>query len=223
MEENKYIFKAVDPRNDEDVEKYIDLSKGLDEHLKVKRKMDENFFKWKRCHLGAPEYVFPDEYKNKPLEDFNKLADEFVFICEENGKAIGYIQVANYHVVKGERPDDDIGIIGEIFVKPEYRKQDISLKLLNLGVQKLIDCGKFRAICNVQEDNKYRYLHFAMADGNVVHEDICKRQDGSKTIDYTLMIDLKQLNEDLIKGKFSRRVGKYHLKITRENNQDFSL
>lgn len=216
MEENKYVFKAVDPRNDEDVEKYIDLSKGVDEHLKVKRKMDENFVKWKRWHLGAPEYVFPEDYKDKPLGDINKLADEFVFICEKNAEAIGYIEVSNYHVINGERPNDDIGIIGEIYLKPEHRKMDLSLQLLKLGVQKLIQCDKFRAICNVQEDNRYRYLHFAMADGNIIHKDKCKRKDGSTTIDYTLMIDLKKLQEDLEKGRFARRIGKYHHEILKK-------
>ena len=72
------------------------------------------------------------------------------------------------------------------------------------------------AIISVQEDNKYRYLHFAMADGNVIHEDKCKRKDGSETIDYTLMIDLKKLNEDLSNGRFARRIGKYHHEILKK-------
>lgn len=216
MEDNKYTFRAVNPRCDEDMKKYIDLTFGLDNHLKIKRKIDDNFVNWKRWHFGAPEYVFPEEHKNKPIEDFNKLADEFVFLCENNGETIGYIEVSNYHVVKGKRPDDDIGIIGEIYLKPEHRKIDLSLKLLKLGVQKLIECGKFRAICNVQEDNKYRYLHFAMADGNVIHKDKCKRKDGSTTIDYTLMIDLKKLSDDLEKGRFARRIGKYYHEILKK-------
>ena len=222
MEENKYVFRAVNPRCDEDVEKYIDLRKGLDKHLKITREIDATLVNWKRWHLGAPEYMFPEDYKDKPLGDIEKLADEFVFLCEEKGEAIGYIEVSNYHVVDGERPDDDIGIIGEIFIKPEYRKQDISLKLLKLGVKKLIECGKFRAICNVQEDNEYRFLHFAIADGNVVYEDKCKRKDGSETIDYTLMVDLKKLNEDISKGRLTRRIGKYYHEI-REKEQGVTV
>ena len=212
MEENKYIFRAVNPRSDEDIQKYIDLKSDLDSFLKIKttKKKDENFINWQRWHLGAPEYVFPEDYKNKPLGDVEKLADEFVFICEIKGDAVGYIQVANYHLINGKRPDDDIGIIGEIYLKPEHRKTDLSLQLLKLGVKRLIQCGKFKAFCNVQKDNKNRYLHFAMADGNIVHEDICKRNDGSTTIDYTLMIDLNNLYEDIIGKRFIRKIAKYH-------------
>ena len=64
-----------------------------------------------------------------------------------------------------------------------------------MGVDKLIECGKFRAICNVQEDNKNRFIHFAMADGNVIETCKCKRKDGTETIDYTILIDLKKLQK----------------------------
>ena len=224
MEEKQFVFKALNPRNDEDVIKYFKLHQGLTDFLKLSARVDENVIKWKRCHFGAPEYVFPDEYRNKPLPDLKEHADEFAFVCEYQGDFVGFIEVSTYHIVDGKRPDDDIGSISDIFVKEEFRKgSNISLTLLKMGVQKLLESGKNRAVCNVQEDNKHRYLHFAMADGNVVHKDKCKRKDGSETIDYTLLIDLKSLNEDLVNKKFAKRIAKYHLKIKNEDNQNLSL
>lgn len=49
------------------------------------------------------------------------------------------------------------------------------------------------AICNVQEDNPNRFLHFAMANNNVVGKQKIVKGDGKETIDYTLLIDLHNL------------------------------
>ena len=195
MEEKKYIFRAVNPRSDEDMEKYLNIHYELDKFLKKKCKpLSEEQIKWLRIRMGAIEFL-PEHQQNSEyaLGLINK-PDEISIVCEKENLLVGYIHVNTYNVQNGERTNDDVGIISDIFVKEEFRgNSEISFNLLKLGVEKLIECGKFRAICNVQEDNKYRFLHFAMADGNVIQKDKCKRNDGTETIDYTLLIDLKKL------------------------------
>ena len=156
---------------------------------------------------------------NLPL--YEKKADEFAFVCEKDGEFLGCVEIATYHIVDYKRPDDDIGVIGETYVKEECRGQSmISLKLLKMAIQKLMECGKFHAICHVQEDNEFRYLHFAMADGNIVDQTECKRKDGRETINYTLLIDLKKLIEEIEQDKFIRKVGKYHSKMSKSKKDE---
>ena len=219
MEENKYIFRAVDPRSDDDIKILFELRKKLSEFLKDRKSFDENIINWQRWHWGAPEYVFPEDYKDKSLRDVEKIADEFAFVCEKDGAAVGYILVDSYHVVDGERPNDDIGIIGEIFVLPEHRKKEVSYNLIQMGINKLIQKGKHRAICDVQDDNEFKYLHFAMADGNVVHQYECERKDGNKTVNYTLLIDLKKI-KDLSPEQLILKTARMKRKMIKAQNLD---
>lgn len=187
-------FRAVNPRNNEDVKKYFELVGSLSDFCNDNKKIDENTMLWACVHMGAVELINP-EYKDKSLPSLEENADEFVFVCEDNGKFVGYVEVCSYHVVKGQRPDDDIGILHEIFVLDEYRNGATAFTLLQMGINKLIEKGKNRAICNVQEDNPNRFFHFAMANNNIVNQQECTRKDGSKTIDYTLLIDLQSLKK----------------------------
>lgn len=190
----EFIYRTLNPSNEDDVKKFLNIRGQLDEHLKKKVKpLTEEQIKWLRIRMGAIELLPENEQKREYALGLQTKPDEICIVCEDENNVIGYIEIATYHVVNGERPNDDIGIISDIFVKEKFRNTNISFKLLQMGVDKLIECGKFRAICNVQEDNKQRFLHFAMADGNVIETSTCKRKDGTKTTDYTLLIDLKKL------------------------------
>ena len=185
-------YRALNPRSDEDIKKYFELACGLSDFCNDNKSIDENRIKWARAHMGAVEYV-NSAYKDKPLPPLEENADEFVFICENDNEFVGYVDVCSYHVVDHKRPDDDIGILSEIFVLDEYRNGTIAYTLLQMGIDKLMEKGKNRAICNVQEDNPNRFFHFAMADNNIVRHGDCIRSDGTKTTDYTLLIDLHKL------------------------------
>ena len=94
----------------------------------------------------------------------------------------------------GEILEDDIGAIHEILVSSvKGTSPIIATTLLKLAIKKLIDEGKTKAVCNVQEDNENRFLHFALADSNVLEKGVCKRTDGTETVDYTLLMDLIEL------------------------------
>lgn len=187
-----YKYRALNPRNDDDINRYFKLVCGLSDFCNDNKSVDQNMIKWARVHMGAVELVNP-VYKNKPLPPLDENADEFVFICEDNGGFIGYVEICSYHIIDGKRPNDDIGILHEIFVLDKYRNGTIAYTLLQMAIDKLIEKGKNRAICNVQEDNPNRFLHFAMANNNVIKEQECTRKDGTKTTDYTLLIDLHNL------------------------------
>lgn len=195
----KFSYRVLNPRNDEDVKKYFELVCGLSDFCNANKSVDENMIKWARVHMGAIELVNP-AYKDKPLPPLDENADEFVFICEDNGKFIGYVEICSYHIVDGKRPEDDIGILHEIFVLDEHRNGTIAYTLLQMATDKLIEKGKNRAICNVQEDNPNRFLHFAMANNNIVKEQECTKKDGTKTTDYTLLIDLHNLKNMSLMG-----------------------
>lgn len=186
-------YKMVDPRSDEDIEKYVKLVTALSDYLGDKQVIDNEKIKWARFHMGAIEYV--DKFRDEPLRPLEENADEFAFVCEMDGKFVGYVDIATYHVENGKRPDDDIGILHDIYVDDNYRNGEIAYRLLQIASDKLIEYGKNKAICNVQEDNPNRFLHFAMADNNIINECECVRRNGSKTIDYTLLIDLHKLNK----------------------------
>lgn len=205
-----FNYRSLNPRNNKDVKKYFELVCGLSDFCNDCKLVDENMIKWARVHMGAVELINP-AYKETSLPPLEENADEFVFVCEENGKFIGYVEVCSYHVVDGMRPDDDIGILHEIFVSDEYRNGTIAFTLLQMAVDKLIEKGKNYAICNVQEDNNNRFLHFAMADNNIIEEKECTRKDGTKTTDYTLLIDLKQL-----KGMSLLQLAKKSARIKKE-------
>jgi len=185
-----YNFRRVDPRNDEDISKYIGLIKKLSLYCNDNQTFDEENIKWMRVRMGALEYA----NGSNELCSIDENADEMAFVCELNGEFVGFIDVAFYHIVDGKRPDDDIGIIHDMYVEQSHRGL-ISFTLLKLAVNSLISKGKNYAICNVQEDNENRPLHFALANNNIIQESECTRKNGSKTRDYTLLIDLHEIKD----------------------------
>ena len=113
----EFIYRMVDPRNDKDMIQYIGLQKMLSDFCNDVSTFGSERIKWARFHMGAIEYV--DKFKEKPLQPLENNADEFAFICEKDGEFIGYCDICTYHVVDGKRPNDNIGIIHDIFVKDE--------------------------------------------------------------------------------------------------------
>lgn len=199
MEHN---FRRVNPRSDEDMSKYVSLIKKLSDFCNDNQTFEDEKIKWMRVRMGAIEYA--DKFKDMELCSIDDNADEAAFVYEVNGEFVGFIDVAFYHIVDGERPDDDIGIIHDMYVDEKYRGM-ASFTLLKMAVSSLIEKGKNYAICNVQEDNPNRFLHFALANNNIVREKPCKRRDGSETIDYTLMIDLYDI-KDMSLMEFAKRI-----------------
>lgn len=189
---NNYTFRTLNPRNDLDIKKYFDLVSRLSDFCNDSEDIDEDTIKWARVHMGAIEFAQP-EHNEAPLPPLEENADEFVFVCEYHGHLVGYVEICAYHIVDGKRPNDDIGLLHEIFVLDEHRNGTIAYTLLQMAISKLIEQGKGHAICNVQEDNPNRFLHFAMANGNVINSEPCTRSNGATTIDYTLLIDLNKL------------------------------
>ena len=121
-------------------------------------------------------------------------AEEFAFVCECDGEIAGYVDICTYHVENDKVIDDDMGSIHEIYVKPEFRKDHtIAFELFKMAMEKLLSVGKTKAVCNVQEDNSNRFLHFALADGKVLTQGVCERRDGTVTNDYHLLIDFANL------------------------------
>lgn len=198
----EYNFRKVDPRSDEDMKKYVSLIKKLSDFCNDNQTFDEEKLKWMRVRMGAIEYA--DKYDEKELCSVDDNADEMAFVYEIDGEFVGFIDVAFYHIVNGERPDDDIGIIHDMYVEKKHRGM-ASFTLLKMAVQALMKKGKNYAICNVQEDNDNKPLHFALANNNVVQTQECRRRDGSITTDYTLLIDLKEI-KDMSINDFAKKL-----------------
>lgn len=198
--ENDFVYREINPHSVEDINKYLEIHQQLNTFLKKKVKpLTEDQIKWMRIRMGAVELLNEEQQKSEYAQGLLNKPDEICIVCEFNNEIIGYIYVNTYNVKNGERTNDDVGIISDIFVKKEFRNSVIAFKLLKIGVNKLIEFGKYRAICNVQEDNENRFLHFAMADGNVVSTHKCVRNDETETIDYELLIDLKKLEKTTVK------------------------
>ena len=178
-----YTFSQITGKN---VDKIVKLDEELCKFLNKKYVYNPEIYKWRKIHI--------DEMK-----------DEGVFICELNDEPVGYISVCYYHVVDHKRPDDDIGIISDIYVMPEHQNGFNAYQLLQLGLGALIENGKNRAIMNVQEDNENHYLHFAIAD-KLLEQEECTRANGSKTMDYTLLIEDVKALKDLSYKEFMRRI-----------------
>ena len=192
--ENIFSYRAINPQDEEDIKKYLDIHEELNSYLKKKvNPLTDEQIKWIRIRMGATELLPKHQQQSEYALGLQNKPDEICMVCEVENEIIGYVYVNTYNVVNGERTKDDIGIISDIFVIEKYRNSSVAFELLQMGVKTLIEYGKFKAICNVQEDNKQRFLHFAMADGNVIETSTCKRKDGTQTIDYTLLIDLKKL------------------------------
>lgn len=212
---NKYIYRILNPRNDNDIKNYFELVSKLNDFCNSKKIIDDSLINWDRFHMGAIEYI--DKNINKDsLPSLEDNAHEFVFVCEYNNKFIGYSKVCSYHIVNGICPDDDIGILHEIYVLDEYRDGIIAYTLLQMAIYKLIEKGKNKAICNVQDTNKNKYLHFAMANNNIIDTNEVCLDNGNKTIDYTLLIDLL-----VLKNMSFFELGKKAVKLKKLNSNNF--
>ena len=214
----EFKYREINPHDEEDIKKYLDIREELNSYLKKKvNPLTDEQIKWLRIRMGATELLPKHQQQSEYALGLQNKPDEICIVCEVENEIIGYVYVNTYNVVNGERTKDDIGIISDIFVTEKYRNTDISFNLLQMGVKKLIECGKFKAICNVQEDNKQRFLHFAMADGNVIETSTCKRKDGTNTTDYTLLIDLKKL-QGLTKKELGFKAVKYKREYEAKQN-----
>lgn len=214
-------YKRIDPSNNEDIIIYYQLQNELDMYLnrKIKKPTIEQI-KWQRIRMGATELRDDwneDNYWYK--EKLEQVADEYAFICEDNGIVVGYISVCTYHIVNGDRPNDDIGIIDAIYVKDNYRGTDIAYNLLQLGLKALINAGKNKSIVTVQQDNPNRFLHFAMAD-TLLNKSKCKRKNGTVTISYDLLIsDIKKV-ANMSSLELGKRAVKIRTKICKEKQEE---
>lgn len=174
----EYKFVKLNPDNEEDIEEFVKYNEKLTKYLNSSACPLDNE------SLGWQVGIFKD-------------GDEATFFCKLDGKVIGFINVCNYHIVDGKRPDDDIGLISDIFVDQTSEASNggyTAFKLLKLGVDELLSNGKNRAIMVVQDDNKNKFLHFSLAD-KVLRTSEVERKDSSKTTQYELLIS------DLIKIK----------------------
>lgn len=190
----EYSYRRLNPHDEKDVKKYLLLHDKLNKSLGAKASsLSPEQVKWLRIRMGATELLAKPKAKEgefKPKE--NQMADEICYFCEENGNVIGYIYVLTYHIVDGKRPNDNAGVISEIYVLPEHRNGEIAFQLTQLGIATLLKAGNTSAIMNVQKDNPSRFFHFALAD-KLICEEPCERENGDLTIDYQLMIsDLKR-------------------------------
>jgi len=139
---------------------------------------------------------------------FIEEGDEIYFYAKDGDKIVGFINVTAYHVEDDKRVDDQTGLISDILVDKQYRGNGISETLLMLGVDALLDHPKHikSAIMHVQEDNEFRFLHFALAD-KIRSTSKCTRDNGSETTNYELFIsDISKYNsENFNKRDLQRR------------------
>lgn len=208
-----YVYRKVNPHNIDDINKYLEIQQKLNQYLHSKAKpLSDEQIKWLRIRMGAFELLDAPKTKDKELANrLENQMDEVCFLCELNDEVIGFCAICNYHVVNGERPDDDIGMISDIYVKDGFRSGEIAYNLLKLGIDELINAGKTSAIVVVQEDNPNRFLHFAIAD-KVLESEVIKRNNNTKTINYDLLIsDLAK-----VKTMTARQLGAKAVKIKRD-------
>jgi len=216
-----YVYKAVNPRDDEDIAGYLNLVAELRKFCNQKYDFDENFVNFTRCNMGAIEYI-KDINRDQlpPLED---NAGEFAYVCEHKGEFIGFVKICYFHFDNGKCINNDVGILHEIYVKEEYRNGTVAYNLMQMAVEKLIQKGKKYAICNVQDFNPNRFLHFAMADSKIKKIEESTRSDGTKVLDYSLLIDLNKLKNtaliELAKKASLLKKGVLNLEITEDLNQ----
>jgi len=78
--------------------------------------------------------------------------------------------------------------------------------------------NKNRAIMIVQEDNKTRFLHFALAD-KVVSSHECSRSDGTKTISYELLISNLNQTKKLTRNELAKRALKIRSRVENKNEE----
>ena len=205
-------YRKINPSRDEDIKIYFSMQQELDDMLSTNCDLpNAEKIKWQRIRMGATE--LRDDWNEDNFwykEKLEQVADEYAFICEDKDTVVGYISVCTYHIVNGDRPNDDIGIIDAIYVKDNYRGTDVAYNLLQLGLNALINAGKNKSIVTVQQDNPNRFLHFALADKLIRTEEVT-RADGRKTNSYDLLIsDLQKL-----KNMSFLEIGRKAVKIRR--------
>jgi len=205
-----FVFRAVDPRNDDDMHKYFNLAESLSCFLKNNASFDEDQLRWAKIRMGARD----DEQVAKEKE--------FVFVCELDGEFVGYVDICNYHVKDDKIVYDKIGAIHEIYIKPEFQKISVAFKLLKIAVEKLIEEGKTKAVMEVQEDNENRFLHFALAKGNIIETSVCKRTDGTETMSYILLVDLFDLQKLSLSG-LAVRTAHIKKKMLQETSNEYFM
>lgn len=212
MQIGKYTYRKVDPYNEKDMEKYLNMHNSLDSFLNSRANpLTEEQIKWLRIRMGATKLLpYDDEESLLYKKGLERMADEHCFVCEFDNEVIGYSFICTYHIVNGKRPNDSIGIISEIYVKDGYRSGDIAYNLLQLAIDTLLKAGKTSAMMSVQEDNPNRFLHFALAD-KLLNKEECKRKDGRITTSYDLLIS--DINK--IKEMSSRQLAEKAIKIKR--------
>ena len=214
-------YRKINPSRYEDIKIYFSMQQELDDMLSTNCNLpNAEKIKWQRIRMGATELRDDwneDNYWYK--EKLEQVADEYAFICEDKDTVVGYISVCTYHIVNGDRPNDDIGIIDAIYVKDNYRGTDIAYNLLQLGLKALINAGKNKSIVTVQQDNPNRFLHFALAD-SLLNKSKCKRKNGTVTISYDLLIsDIKKV-ANMSSLEIGERAVKIRTKICKEKQEE---
>lgn len=215
MNSDEFVFRKVNPYSDEDFNKLLEMMTLLNNHLKsTASTLSENQVNWLKIRMGNVDLldkIAKDKDNSLYKEKLLKMPDEIAWFCEHNGEVIGYTHVCTYNVKNGERLEDDIGNISDIYVLEKYRKPTISYGLLNKALETLLEAGKNRVCMNVQEDNSNRFLHFAIAD-KIVKRYKCTRKDGSVTVGYELLVsDIKKIQQ-----LSYRDIAKRALKIRKE-------
>jgi len=217
---NEFTYRKINPHNEKDIDKYLEIQYKLNNYLKsVAKPLTQDQIKWLRIRMGAFELL--DDYQNKDKELAARLKeqpDEVGYFCELNDEVVGFCAICNYHIVDGERPDDDIGLISDIFVDEKYRNGDIAYNLLQYALDELISANKNSAIMVVQEDNSNRFLHFAIADKIITTSKVL-RKNKTKTINYELLIS----DIGKIKEISSRELVRRALKIRKKFNDGLEL
>ena len=218
MGNNQFIYRKINPSSEDDIKKYFDCNKQLDNYLgRNVTPFTEEQVMWLRVRMGASELLpGSDEETLSYKKEIKQMPDEHCFVCELGDEFIGYVFVLTYHIVDGKRPDDNIGIISEIYVKDKYRQGLIAYNLLQLACDTLLKANKTAAILNVQEHNPNRFLHFALAD-KILEKEEYTRENGSVSIDYSLLIS--DINK--IKTMSARELATRAIKIKKnyiENN-----
>ena len=195
-----YTYRKLDPNSNEDIEAFLRFQDRLNDHLhSVAKPLNQEQIKWQRMRFANN--------------------DEATFFCECDGQIVGFINICNYHVVNNERPDDDIGLISDIMVDAAHANFGINAyNLLQLAIDELLSNNKNRAIMIVQEDNKTRFLHFALAD-KVVSSHECSRSDGTKTISYELLISNLNQTKKLTRNELAKRALEIRNRVENKNEE----
>ena len=94
-----------------------------------------------------------DEAKNRKyfLQFTESEKDGVLFIVRENGKAVGFATV--YRGFSSTRAEE-IAILNDLYVEPEYRKKGYAKELINVAVSEAKNRGCSRLQWLTSRDNK---------------------------------------------------------------------